>query len=504
MTSAAAADQPYDLLVVGGGINGAGIACDAAGRGLSVLLCEAGDLAGATSSASSKLIHGGLRYLEHYEFRLVRESLKEREILMRKAPHIVHPLRFVLPHATGMRPAWMLRIGLFLYDHLYRRKLIPGSGGIDLMTAAAGAPLADRLSRGFTYWDCWVDDARLVVFNAMAAAARGAAIMPGTKALQARVVDGLWQIELQSSDGGEKQEVRARALVNAAGPWVNDVISRFSTRSPAAIQLVKGSHIVVPRIRGADDAYILQNHDGRIVFVLPFDNAFSLIGTTDKSFHGDPANVDIDDDEQAYLLDIVTRHFKEAPTVDEIIWSFAGVRPLFDGAEDDPSKASRDYRLRLERGGDNGPPLLSILGGKITTYRKLAEHAMAELAPFFPGLAPPWTADVSLPGGQLPGGTCESALEDLAIRYSEIDPTYLAQLIRRHGSLATDVLGDSSTTADLGADIGGGIYEREVRYFRDHEWARHPDDVLWRRSKAGLYMTPAQRIQAQENLAAIL
>jgi len=499
-------ETPYDLLVVGGGINGAGIACDAAGRGLSVMLCEAGDLAGATSSASSKLVHGGLRYLEQYEFGLVRAALKEREVLLAKAPHIVWPLRFVLPHVAGMRPAWLLRAGLFLYDHLYRRQRIPGSTALDLTRARAGEPLTDGIARGFAYWDCWVDDARLVVLNARAAAAMRADIRPRTRVLAGEVRDGLWQVRI--SDGGSEQTVRARAVVNAAGPWTNDIMRRFTAAAgpvadnATAMRLVKGSHIVVPKIHDLDDAYILQNDDKRIVFVLPYERDFSLIGTTDVPFDADPAAVAIDDGERDYLIDIVGRYFKRTLTVGDIRWSYAGVRPLYDSQDANPSEVTRDYKLKLTNGAGQ-PPMLSVLGGKITTYRKLAEQAMDKLADAFPEMGPAWTAGATLPGGDI-GGDPAAFAETLRARHTGLDAEYLGALARRHGSLADDVLGDANTMDDLGADLGGGLYEREALYMKTNEWARSPDDVLWRRSKTGLHMTAAQRDQARDRLAAML
>jgi len=499
----------YDLLVVGGGINGAGIACDAAGRGLSVLLCEAGDLAGATSSASSKLIHGGLRYLEHYEFRLVRAALQEREVLCAKAPHLVHPLRFILPHVRSMRPAWLLRAGLFFYDNLYRREKIHGSGSIDLTTEAAGNPLKDNLTSGFSYWDCATDDARLVVSNVRAAANLGAEIRVHTEVLGGEPDGGIWRVRLKDVDSGMTGEVRARALVNAAGPWVNIISGMFAGAGsqreniPDPVRMVKGSHIVVPRLTNSDDAYILQNDDKRVVFVLPFEQDFSLIGTTDISYSGDPSQASLDSSEQAYLLDVVEQYFKSAPAADDIRWSFSGVRPLFDENEKDPSKLSRDYKLEFAK--KNGyPPFLSVLGGKITTYRKLSEQAVNLLAPTFPKMGSAWTVFHKLPGGDLVGGSAASHLEHLGATYSRIDGKVLAGLNRRHGGLTEEVLGDARIPADLGEHLGGGLYEREVLYMISQEWARNPDDILWRRSKAGLHMTTSEQMQSSEKLAELL
>ena len=509
MLTMADSSETYDLIVIGGGINGAGVACDAAGRGLSVLLCESGDLAGATSSASSKLIHGGLRYLEHNEFRLVREALKEREVMLAKASHLVQPLRFILPEVSGMRPTWMLRAGLFLYDHLYRRKIMPGSGRINLTTEPAGTPLKNSLKRGFYYWDCFADDARLVVLNARAAADLGAAI-----AVQTEVVDGkadgqLWHLRLKDCTTGQIRSVHGRAIVNAAGPWASDIVQRLGGKSlatntdQASVRLVKGSHIVVPRIAGADDAYILQHEDQRVVFVIPFEDDYSLIGTTDTPYDGDPADVVIDAQERSYLLEVVARCFANPPTPDDIVWSYSGVRPLYDEEEDDPSKVSRDYKLQPSNQPDQ-PPLISVLGGKITTYRKLAEQVMDDLFSAFPAMGPSWTAAAKLPGGDVPLGQPESHLAVLCATYPDLDQTYLVRLNRRYGSLTDVVLGDAKSMADLGQRICDDLYEREVLYMKTKEWAHKPDDVLWRRSKAGLRMTIEERKRAAETLADIL
>lgn len=499
----------HDLLVVGGGINGAGIACDAAGRGLSVLLCEADDLASATSSASSKLIHGGLRYLEHYEFRLVREALAEREVLLAKAAHIVWPLRFVLPHVAGMRPGWMLRLGLFLYDHLYRRRAIPGSGGLDLAAGDAGAPLRDNLTRGFAYWDCWVDDARLVVLNARAAADNGADVRVRTRLTGATVEGGLWRARLRDEQTGQEFGVRARAVVNAAGPWAGEVAriltvgKRRQADNAASLRLIKGSHIVVPRINGAEDAYILQNDDRRVVFVLPYEQRFSLIGTTDTPFAGDARAAALDPAERDYLLAAVGRFFKQPLGAEDVVWSYAGVRPLYDSQQDNPSAVTRDYRLQLTNGPDE-PPVLSVYGGKITTYRRLAEEALQRLQPTFPDMGAAWTAGAVLPGGDIAGGDFEAFVEALSARFGGLAPDFLRRLARRHGSLCDDVLGDAKSPADLGHDFGHGLSEREAHYLKDREWARQPDDILWRRTKTGLHMSTAERQAAADRLASLL
>ncbi|MEZ5851362.1 MAG: glycerol-3-phosphate dehydrogenase [Hyphomicrobiaceae bacterium] len=496
--------EEFDLFVVGGGINGCGIAADAAGRGLAVMLAEQSDLASGTSSASSKLIHGGLRYLELYEFRLVREALAEREVLLAKAPHIVWPLRFVMPHVASLRPRWMIRAGLFLYDHLARRQRIPGSSSVDLRADPAGRPLRADLGHGFAYWDCWVDDARLVVLNARAAVDRGAQIATRTKVVSARAADGTWEIQLSTEKG--VRSVRARALVNAAGPWVGAVahaITRGNSGQRPHVRLVKGSHIVVPRIPGAEDAYLLQNADGRVVFLLPLGHRYTIVGTTDVPFDGDPAKVAIDAAEETYLLAAANGFLAKPLEASAIVWRYAGVRPLYDDASDNPSAVTRDYRLELEAGGGL-PPLLTVLGGKVTTYRRLAEEAMDRLTPHLPGAGPAWTERASLPGGDIAHGDFAAFAADLARRHPRFDAAWLAQLGRRHGSLTDTVLGDARGPADLGADLGAGLTEREVAYMRDHEWARTADDVLWRRTKAGLDLDPSQRAVAEAAISRIL
>lgn len=486
--------------MIGGGVNGAGIAADAAGRGLAVVLAEQDDLAGATSSASSKLVHGGLRYLEHYEFRLVREALSEREVLLAKAPHIIWPLKFVLPHRSGMRPAWMLRAGLFLYDHLGRRTRLGKSAAVDLARGALGEPLDASLKRGFAYYDCWVDDARLVVSNAMQAAQNGARILTRHRLLEATRQEGGWQARLLDRREDRVITVGARALVNATGPWVEATLDR-TPRIPnrRKVRLVKGSHIVVPRLYAGDHAYILQHDDGRIVFVLPYEGAYSLIGTTDIAFDGDPATATITADEIAYLTAAVGRYFKTEVRPADVVWSYAGVRPLHDDEADDPSAVTRDYVLDLDA-ADDAAPLLSIYGGKITTYRRLAEQAVDHLAPFFPGMGPSWTETAALPGGDFANGDFSSLVSGLAARYPGLAPDYLAGLARRHGSLAAAVLGDARAVADLGTDFGGGLYSREVDYLRANEWALTADDVLWRRTKCGLHMDAAARAMVAEYL----
>lgn len=499
-----------DLFVVGGGINGCGIAADAAGRGLTVALAEMGDLASATSSASSKLVHGGLRYLENYEFRLVREALSEREVLLAKAPHLIWPLRFVLPHVPGVRPRWMVRAGLFLYDHLYRRRAIQGSRSIDLGHDPAGRPLQAQFPNGFTYWDCWVDDARLVVLNARAARDRGARIMTRTR-VTALTPDGdVWRIGLD--DGTRRFEVAARTLVNAAGPWADKIdglaLGNRQAAKPVHLRLVKGSHIVVPRIAGANDAYLMQSADKRVVFVLPFEEKFTIIGTTDVAYTGDPSAVTASAEEEQYLLDLAQRFFKTSLKRADIVWRYAGVRPLYDDATDNPSAVTRDYRLELDP-TPGAPPRLSVYGGKVTTYRRLAEEALAHLAPHLgPRCGPAWTAHAKLPGGDLPAASFDAFVADLEGRYPTFEALHLKRLARRHGCLIADVLGDARTPSDMGAHLFGGLTEREVAHMKAQEWARAPDDILWRRSKLGLHALadlPATDRQAlADRIAALL
>ncbi|MDW3712735.1 MULTISPECIES: glycerol-3-phosphate dehydrogenase [unclassified Pseudomonas] len=487
--------EVYDLAVVGGGINGVGIAADAAGRGLSVFLCEKDDLAQHTSSASSKLIHGGLRYLEHYEFRLVREALAEREVLLAKAPHIVRPMRFVLPHRPHLRPAWMIRAGLFLYDHLGKREKLPGSRGLKF---GAGSPLKADIARGFEYSDCWVDDARLVVLNAMAARERGAHVHPRTRCVSARRSKGLWHIHLERADG-TLLSIRARALVNAAGPWVAKFIKDdLKQKSPYGIRLIQGSHIVVPRLYEGEHAYILQNEDRRIVFAIPYLERFTLIGTTDREYQGDPTKVAISAEETAYLLDVVNRHFKQQIGEKDILRTYSGVRPLCDDESDDPSAVTRDYTLSLEAHPGEAP-LLSVFGGKLTTYRKLAESALAQLAPFFPNAKPSWTASQPLPGGEQMNSQADLA-EALCNRFGWLPDSLARRWAGTYGSRTWAMLDGVQNLTDLGEHLGSGLYAREVDYLCREEWATGLDDILWRRTKLGLFMTPGQ----QERLAQYL
>jgi glycerol-3-phosphate dehydrogenase len=481
----------YDLAIVGGGINGAGIARDAAGRGLVTLLVEKDDLASHTSSWSTKLIHGGLRYLEYYEFRLVAESLAEREVLLRAAPHIITPLQFVLPHEPHLRPAWMIRAGLFLYDHLGGRKSLPSSFGVELSTSKWGAGLKNTFHRGFVYADARVDDSRLVVFNAISAREKGADVRTHTKLIAGRRENGHWRMTLQEANG-ETQEVSARALVNAAGPWVKQVQDEVSTEpAQARVRHVKGSHIVVPRVHQEAHAYILQNSDHRIVFVIPYQNEFSLIGTTDIPVE-EYEHPEISSEEIAYLCGIASAYLAKPIAPAEVVWTYSGVRPLYDDGSSDPAAVTRDYVLKLDS-DDGAAPLLSIFGGKITTYRRLAEQALSELAPFFPEMKRPWTKTEPLPGGDMVRGDLAAYERELNARYASLDPRLLAALVRRHGTRAPRILGSANSIADLGRHLGDTLYAAEIDYLITQEWATSAEDVLWRRTKCGLHVSAGER-----------
>ncbi len=478
-----------DLLVVGGGINGAGIARDAAGRGLSVMLVERDDLASGTSSASSKLIHGGLRYLEQYEFRLVREALREREVLLRLAPHIIRPLEFVLPHDAGMRPAWMIRAGLWLYDHLGGRLTLPASRRIAFPNARYGAALKPSYRSGFVYSDCQVDDARLTILNAVSAREKGATVLTRTRFAHARRVEGVWEATLEPA-GAAPRTVKARAIVNAAGPWVVEALHAIAgERTREQVRLVKGSHIVVPAVQAQDHAYILQNPDRRVVFVIPYEGRYSLVGTTDVQIDSATQGWAISPEETEYLVAAANRFLARPIAAADIAWSYAGVRPLYDDGSPNPSEVTRDYVLKLDEAG--GAPLLSVFGGKITTYRRLAEEALAKLAPFFPGVKAPWTAREALPGGDV--GRFDAFVADMRSRHRGIDAAVLDGILHRHGSRAARVLGDAHATGDLGLVFGAGLTQREVEYLVTEEWAATADDVLWRRTKCGLHMNGAER-----------
>jgi len=481
-----------DLLVVGGGIHGAGIARDAAGRGLRVLLAEQGDLAGATSSASSKLAHGGLRYLELGDFRLVREALRERETLMRVAPHLVGPLPFFLPRAPAIRPSWQIRAGLLLYDLLAGRGHLPRSRSLDLSRAPEGELLKPESRTGFCYYDGWADDARLVVANAMDAATRGAIVLTRTRCVRAVPRGDAWSAQLAVSDVRE-MEVGARAIVNATGPWVERFLRECTpVRAAVAARLIKGSHVVVRRRLPAGRALLLPNDDGRVVFVIPFEGEFALIGTTDVALSGDPRCVTISQEEVEYLCRAVNRFLVQPLAEREIAWTYSGVRALHDDGAANPSRVTRDYLLQLDC-AENRAPILSVYGGKLTTYRRLAEEAVDKLGSGFPALAPSWTARERLPGGDLGGMNIQSFVVALRERYPDLPGDWIAGIARRHGALADTIIGTASRAEELGAHFGAGLTAREVEYLVRHEWAVDADDVLWRRTKAGLHLTDAQR-----------
>lgn len=485
----------FDLLIIGGGINGIGIARDAAGRGLSVVVAEKDDLASHTSSWSSKLIHGGLRYLEQYEFRLVAESLAEREVLLGIAWHLVSPMRFVMPHVAELRPRWMIRTGLFLYDHLGRRTRLPGSHGVTLAAPPYNSGLKASLRNGFIYSDCRVDDARLVVANALDARRLGARVLTRTACVSARRENGMWIAQLRGADG--VREVAARAIVNAAGPWVKEVLNdHLHQPSRDNVRLVKGSHIVVPRLYEGEHAFILQNDDKRVVFMIPYEGRYTLVGTTDVPVEGDPGHPQASDDEVAYLCRAVNRYLEKPLKPSDVAWRYSGIRPLYDDGTNNPSAVTRDYTLRID--DDQGAAaVLSVFGGKITTYRCLAEHVLEKLSPYFPGMKPAWTAGSALPGSEL-GTAPEAAFDSLCSRHAGVPEEVLRGLFRRHGMLAGQVLGDAKAEAELGEAFGAGLYAREVSYLVRQEWATTAEDVLWRRTKAGLHLTPAQ----QERVAA--
>ena len=488
-----AGGEPVDLLVIGGGINGAGIARDAAGRGLSVVLCEQDDLARATSSASTKLIHGGLRYLEYYEFRLVREALIEREVLLRAAPHIIWPLTFVLPHDKGLRPAWMVRLGLLLYDHLGGRERLPGSRGIDLRRDPVGAPLKEGFAKAFSYADCWVEDSRLVVLNALDAKERGAEVLTRTRCTAVRRDGGLWRARLEPVGGGSVTEVTARALVNAAGPWVTDVLGRVAgVNRREGLRLVKGSHLVVPKLYEGDQAYIFQNEDRRVIFAIPYERDFTLIGTTDLPYEGDPGSVAITPAESDYLCAAIGRYLNTSVTPADAVWSYSGVRPLYDDASENVSAVTRDYVFDIDA-PQGEPPLLSIFGGKITTYRKLAEHALAKLLPLLGRQAPSWTRDAVLPGGDLPDADFDRGLAEFRRRYDWLPDALARRYLRAYGTRAERLLAGARGLGDLGEPLGDDLYEAEIDYLVKTEWARRAEDILWRRSKLGLHVSPETR-----------
>jgi glycerol-3-phosphate dehydrogenase len=505
---------PTDIFVIGGGINGCGIGRDAAGRGLSVTLAEQGDLAQATSSASTKLFHGGLRYLEFFEFRLVREALHEREILLKMMPHISWPMRFVLPYhkdmrfegetptskllsvvmpwMKGQRPAWLIRLGLFLYDHLGGRKILPGTKTIDLSRDVAGEPLAPKFTRAYEYSDCWVQDARLVVLNARDAQLRGANILVGTKVISAVRHQNLWKVVTKGPDG--ETELFARALVNAAGPWVENVIrDAVQLQTKESVRLVRGSHIVTRKLYDHDRCYFFQGEDGRIIFAIPYEQDFTLIGTTDADHEGAPSAAVCTPEEQAYLCDFASKYFEKPVTLDDIVWTYSGVRPLYNDGASSATAATREYVLSVDA---EGAPLLNVFGGKITTYRRLAEAAMQKLSPFFEGLSGNWTEGTTLPGGNFAPEDVKKIIDGLAQDYAFLTPEWAVRLVCHYGVEAREILGNAKATGDLGRSFGGTLHEAEVSWLMRREWARTAEDVVWRRTKLGLRMT-------QEEIAAL-
>ncbi len=485
-----------DLIIVGGGINGAGIAADAAGRGLTVGLYDASDFASATSSASSKLIHGGLRYLEHYEFRLVSESLAEREVLLAKAPHIVKPMRFRLPHRPFLRPAWMIHAGLFLYDNLGKRITLPASHSVNL---AISGLLKPEIKKGFEYSDCWVDDARLVILNVMAAEKNGAEVKNYCRVEKASRVDGLWNVSIFDEQTNTHFVRKAKALVNATGPWVKQFFDdSLEVESPRNIRLVKGSHIVIPRMHSEEQAYILQNKDNRIVFVIPYMEDFSIIGTTDEEYTGNAREVEISEDEISYLIDVVNQHFVAQIQRDDVVWTYSGVRPLCDDESDSPQAITRDYTLELEQKLDQAP-LLSIFGGKLTTYRKLAETAMKMLSPYFMKMGEGWTKDVALPGGDFDYSR-KQLVNNICSKYQWLEEKTATRYVNQFGTLAWALLSNISCKDDMGQVFGEGVFQAEIDYLMHYEFSRKAEDVLWRRTKLGLYLN----IEEQEKIAAYM
>ncbi|WP_370654163.1 glycerol-3-phosphate dehydrogenase [Pseudotabrizicola sp.] len=499
-----------DLFIIGGGINGCGIARDAAGRGLSVILAEQGDLAQATSSSSTKLFHGGLRYLEYFEFRLVREALEERETLLAAMPHISWPMRFVLPYhrdmrfesATptsrllglfmpwmkGRRPAWLIRLGLFLYDTLGGRKVLPATRTLDLTRDPAGRPLNPKFARAYEYSDCWIEDSRLVVLNARDAQARGAQIMVGTPVISATRMGDHWEITTDGIHG--RVTHRARVLVNAGGPWVEDIIRNVARiNSTEGVRLVRGSHIVTRKLYDHDRCYFFQGTDGRIIFAIPYEQDFTLIGTTDKDHQGAPKDAVCTDEERDYLLDFASKYFAKPVTRDDVVWTYSGVRPLYNDGAKSATAATRDYVLSLDQ---TGAPLLNVFGGKITTYRRLAESALEKIAPFFPGTKGKWTARQPLPGGNFPIDGVADLTARLHAAHPYLSDYHAARLIRAYGTEATLVLGDAKSLADLGRDFGATLTEAEIHWLMTHEYARHAIDIVWRRTKLGLRLTTDQ------------
>ncbi|ESY53246.1 MULTISPECIES: glycerol-3-phosphate dehydrogenase [unclassified Mesorhizobium] len=496
-------DAVRDIFVIGGGINGCGIARDAVGRGFSVFLAEMNDLASGTSSGSTKLIHGGLRYLEFYEFRLVREALMEREVLWKNAPHIIWPMRFVLPYAKGLRPAWLIRLGLFLYDHIGGRKLLPATRTLDMSKDPAGKPLKPLFHKAFEYSDGWVNDARLVVLNARDAADRGATIRTRTKVVGARREGDLWAIRVEDVQTGEAEEVKARLLVNAAGPWVDHVLSTTVDQNDVHnVRLVQGSHIVIKKKFDDPRAYFFQNKDGRIIFAIPYEEEFTLIGTTDRDYPGDPHDVKISDTEIDYLCAAASEYFAEAVTRPDIVWTYSAVRPLYDDGASKAQEATRDYVLKADGGGGKAP-IVNAFGGKITTYRRLSESMLEKVEGFLGKRGKPWTANAPLPGGDFPATGFDVQVAKLKSAFPFIDQRLARRLTRLYGTRAQVLLGLAKSNADLGRNFGADLYEAEVRYLSENEWALTAEDVLWRRTKRGLHLSREQASALDEFMRGI-
>ena len=493
-----------DLLVVGGGINGAGIARDAAGRGLSVVLCEKDDFAQGTSSRSGKYIHGGLRYIEYYEFNLVRKALIEREVILGIASHLAYPMRLVLPHSPSMRPRWLIRLGLFLYDHLGGRKRIPPTSSVDLKKVPEGEAFADEFRRAFAYWDVWVDDSRLVVLNAVDAHRKGAEILRDTEFLNAKRADGFWEAELRNSKTGETRTVCARAIVNAAGPWVENVIGLVDgVKTSARIRLVRGSHVILKKWWKGDCGFTLQAFDGRLIFVNPYFDDLALVGTTDIPFEGRPEDAQIDIDEIRYLIKVVKDYFDIDLSEGEVLSSYSGVRPLFDDDEAKGASAvTRDYRFELD--GDSArAPMLSAFGGKLTTYRKLAEEALDKLKLFLPGMKGPWTGAHPLPGGDIPNADFEGWLVNFRGEYPWLPEKLLRHYGRCYGTEAKELLAGAESLSCLGRHFGSLLYEREARWLVDREWAKSAEDILVRRTKHGLFLLDSEKADLERWLEQI-
>ena len=491
--------KTFDLFIIGGGINGCGIARDAVGRGYSVALAEAKDFASGTSSAATKLIHGGLRYLEHYEFRLVREALMEREVLWAMAPHIIWPMRFVLPfHKGGIRPAWLIRLGLFLYDHLGGRKLLPATRTLDMRRDPAGKPLKPLFTKAFEYSDGWVDDARMVVLNARDAEERGATILARSKVIAAHRGEKFWEVDVLDTVTAKTTRYQARMLVNAAGPWVDSVLSQaFGKNQVHNVRLVQGSHIVVRKKFDDPRSYFFQNPDNRIIFAIPYENDFTLIGTTDQDYKGDPREVKITDQEITYLCNAASEYFAEPVRPEDIVWTYSGVRPLFDDGASAAQEATRDYVLKLE-GGNGGPVLLNIFGGKLTTYRRLAEHALEKIAEGIGEKGKPWTGSSTLPGGDFSVHGYEDEVRKLKTAHPYLGEKHARRLIRLYGTRAFSMLDGRRSAEDLGENFGSDVYAVEVDWLMSKEWARTAEDVLWRRTKRGLYLAPQEAARLNE------